>query len=136
VGDSIIGAMHAEGKEGIGRLTSRQTDPVEVVSTSSSDKLGNISVRVTPPEMGKHSYGICGLCKRCREMGLRLLGGNPTGDTTGFLQSNVCRLQAPTATGAYNQCFQQVQEDMSKTISTCKDWDFVSEGMEISVGRF
>jgi hypothetical protein len=26
-------------------------------------------------------------------------------------------------------------EDMSKTSSTCKDWDFVSEGMEISVGR-
>jgi hypothetical protein len=51
---------------------------------------------------GKHSDGICGLCKRCREMGLGLLGGNP----------------APRARSA------------------CKDWDFVSKGTEISVGRF
>jgi hypothetical protein len=53
---------------------------------------------------GKHSDGICGLCKRCREMGLGLLGGNPVRDTTGHLQSSVCRLQAPAATGTYNQC--------------------------------
>ena len=26
---------------------------------------------------GKHSDGICGLCKECREMGLGLLGGKP-----------------------------------------------------------
>ena len=85
---------------------------------------------------GKHSDGICGLCKRCREMGLGLLGGKPARGTTGHLQSSVCRLQAPAATGAHNQCFQQVQEDMSKARSTCKDWDFVSKGTEISVGRF
>jgi hypothetical protein len=29
-----------------------------------------------------------------------------------------------------------VQEDMSKARSTCKDWDFLSKGTEISVGRF
>jgi hypothetical protein len=29
-----------------------------------------------------------------------------------------------------------VQEDMSKACSVCKDWDFVSRGTEISVGRF
>ena len=69
-------------------------------------------------------------------MGLRLLGGNPARGTTGHLQSSVCRLQAPAATGAHNQCFQQVQEDMSKVCSVCKDWDFVSRGTEISVGRF
>jgi hypothetical protein len=57
---------------------------------------------------GKHSDGICSLCKRCREMGL----------------------------GPHNQCFQQVQEYMNKARSTCKDWDFVSKGTEISVGRF
>jgi len=85
---------------------------------------------------GKHSDGICGLCKRCREMGLGLLGGKPARGTTGHLQSSACRLQAPAATGAHNQCFQQVQEDMSKARSTCKDWDFVSKGTEISVGRF
>ena len=85
---------------------------------------------------GKHSDGICGLCKRCREMGLGLLGGKPARGTTCHLQSSVCRLQAPAATGAHNQCFQQVQEDMSKARSTCKDWDFVSKGTEISTGRF
>jgi hypothetical protein len=48
----------------------------------------------------------------------------------------VCRLQAPAATGAHNQCFQQVQEDISKACSVCKDWDFVSKGTELPVGRF
>jgi hypothetical protein len=57
---------------------------------------------------GKHSDGICGLCKRCREMGLGLLGGKPDRGTTGHLQSSVCRLQAPAVTGAHNQCFQEV----------------------------
>ena len=85
---------------------------------------------------GKHSDGICGLCKRCREMGLGLLSGKPARGTTGHLQSSVCRLQAPAATGAHNQCFQQVQEDMYKARSVCKDWDFVSKGTELSVGRF
>jgi hypothetical protein len=60
----------------------------------------------------------------------------PARGTTGHLQSSVCRLQVPAATGAFNQCFQQVQEDMSKARSVCKDWDFVSKGTEISVGRF
>jgi hypothetical protein len=52
------------------------------------------------------------------------------------LQSSVCRLQASAATGSHNQCFQQVQEDMWRTRSVCKEWDFVSEGTELSVGRF
>jgi hypothetical protein len=69
-------------------------------------------------------------------MGLGLLGGKPARGTTGHLQSSVCRLQTPAATAAHNQCFQQVQEDMSKARSTCKDWDFVSKSTEISVGRF
>ena len=41
-----------------------------------------------------------------------------------------------SATGEHNQCFQQVQEDMRKTRSVCKDWDFVSKGTELSVGSF
>jgi len=61
---------------------------------------------------GKHPDGICELCKRCREMGLKLPGGRPTRGTTGHLQSSVCRLQAPAATGAHNACFQRVQDDM------------------------
>jgi hypothetical protein len=32
---------------------------------------------------GKHPDGICELCKRYREMGLKLLGGRPARDTTG-----------------------------------------------------
>ena len=39
---------------------------------------------------GNHPDGICGLCKRSREMGLKLLGGRPDRDTTGHLQSSVC----------------------------------------------
>ena len=60
---------------------------------------------------GKHSDGICVLCKRFREMVLGLLDGKPVRDTTSLLQSSVCRLQASTSTGTHNQCFQQVQED-------------------------
>jgi hypothetical protein len=85
---------------------------------------------------GKHPDGICELCKRCREMGLKLLGGRPARGTTGHLQSSVCRLQAPAATGAHNACFQRVQDDMSKARSVCRDWKFVSKGTEISLGKF
>jgi ribonuclease HI len=85
---------------------------------------------------GKHPDGICELCKRCREMGLKLLGGRPARGTTGHLQSSVCRLQAPAATGAHNTCFQRVQDDMSKAKSVCRDWEFVSKGTEISLGKF
>ena len=86
---------------------------------------------------GKHPDGIYGPFKRCREMGLGLLGGKPARGTTGHLQSSVCRLQAPAATGAHNTCLQQqVQKDMRKARSVCKEWDFVSKGTEISVGRF
>ncbi len=48
----------------------------------------------------------------------------------------MCRLEAPAATGVHNQCFQQVQEDMCKARSVCQDWDFVSKGTDLSVGRF
>jgi hypothetical protein len=72
---------------------------------------------------GKHPDGICELCKRCREMALKLLGGRPTLDTAGHLQSGVCRLQVPAATGAHNACFQQVQDDMSNARLVNKDWD-------------
>ncbi len=85
---------------------------------------------------GKHSDGVCDLWKPCREMGLGLLGVNPARGTTGHLQRNVCGLQAPAATGAHYQSLQQVQEDMSKTRSVCKDWDLLPKGTEISVGRF
>jgi len=85
---------------------------------------------------GKHPDGICELCKRCRELGLKLLGGRPARGTTGHLQSSVCRLQAPAATGAHNKCFQQVQDDMGKARTVCRDWVFVSKGTEISLGRF
>ncbi len=85
---------------------------------------------------GKHADGICDLCKRCREIGLKLLGGRPARGTTGHLQSSVCRLQAPTDTGAHNACFQRVQDDMSKVRSVSRDWEFVSKGAEISLGKF
>ncbi len=82
---------------------------------------------------GKHPDGICGLCKRSREMTHKLLGDRPALGTTGHLQS---RLQAPAVTGAHNTCFQLVQDDMSKPRSVSKDWEFVSKETEISLGRF
>jgi hypothetical protein len=42
------------------------------------------------------------------------VGDTRRGDTTGHLQSSVCRLQVPGVTGEHSQCFQQVQEDMEK----------------------
>ena len=85
---------------------------------------------------GNHPDGICVLCKRSREMGHKLLEGRPAHSTTGHLQNSVCRLQAPAATGAHNVCFQQVQDDMSKARSVSKEWEFVSKGTEISLGKF
>jgi hypothetical protein len=87
---------------------------------------------------GKNPDGICELCKRCRELGLKLLGGKPARDTTGHLQISVCRLQVPVATGAHYHvtCFQWVQDDMGKARSICRDWEFVSKGTEISLGKF
>jgi hypothetical protein len=83
----------------------------------------------------KHPDGICELCKRYREMGLKLLGGKPDRDTTGHLQNSVCLLQTPSATGTHNTSFQQVQYDMSKTRSVNKDWEFVSKGTETLTKR-
>ncbi len=68
--------------------------------------------------------------------GLKLLGGRPTRVTTGHLQISVCYLPAPTATGAHNACFHRVQDDMSQARSVCRDWEFVSKGTEISLGKF
>jgi hypothetical protein len=85
---------------------------------------------------GKHPDGICDLCKRCRELGLKLLGGRPARDTTGHLQISVCHLQTPAVTGPHNTCFQRVQDDMGKARSVCRDWEFVSKGTEISLGKF
>jgi hypothetical protein len=39
------------------------------------------------------------------------------------------------ATGTHNTCFQQVQDDMSQGRSVNKDWEFVSKGTEISLGK-
>jgi hypothetical protein len=85
---------------------------------------------------GKHPDGICELCKRCRELGLKLLGGKPARGNTGHLHISVCHLTAPSVTGAHNACFQRVQDDMSKVRSVCRDWKFVSKGTEISLGKF
>jgi hypothetical protein len=80
--------------------------------------------------------GFVNYVNEYREMVLKLLGGRPARGTTGHLQSDVCRLQAPAATGAHNACFQRVQDDMSKVRSVCRDWEFVSKGTEISLGKF
>ena len=48
----------------------------------------------------------------------------------------MCHLQASTTTGTHNACFQQVQDGISKARSVNKDWEFVSMGTEISLGKF
>ena len=113
----------------------------KTISWKARRRLLQTNVGVFPCEArlqkwGKHPDGICELCKRYREIGLKLLGGRPVRGTTGHLQSSVCLLQAPAATGAHKACFQQVQDDMSKARSVNKDWEFVSKGTEISVGKF
>jgi hypothetical protein len=45
---------------------------------------------------GKHEDGICELCKRCREMGLKLLGGRPARDTTEHAEQSV---STPSSSG-------------------------------------
>jgi hypothetical protein len=40
------------------------------------------------------------------------------------------------ATGVHNVCFQQVQDDTSKARSVNNDWEFVSKGTEMSLGKF
>jgi hypothetical protein len=109
-------------------LTREEKDP--------SDECGCFPIRGSSAEMGQAADGICELCKRYREMVRKLLGGRPARVTTGHLQSSVCRLQSPTATGAHNAYFQRVQDDMSKTRSVWRDWEFVSKGTEISLGTF
>jgi hypothetical protein len=44
----------------------------------------------------------------------------------------------PSSSGnrAHNACFQLVQDDMSKARSVNKNWEFVSKGTEISMGKF
>ncbi len=39
-------------------------------------------------------------------------------------------------TGTHNSCFQQVQDGINKARSGNKDWEFVSIGTEISLGKF
>ena len=65
-----------------------------------------------------------------------MLRGRPDHGTTGHLQSGVCRVQAPVDTSAHSVYFQLVQDDMNKSHSVDKDWEFVSKGTEISLGRF
>jgi hypothetical protein len=90
---------------------------------------------------GQHPDGICELCKRCRELGLKLLGGRPVRGTTGHLQNSVCRLQAPAATGAHNACFQwpltlDLQTGVVSTEDTDEIWEAAKEeAMEKVKGR-
>ena len=67
-------------------------------------------------------------------MGLGLLGGNPTRDTTSVCADS--NLHRPPAHTTPNTWFQEVQQDMWKPRSVWKEWDFVSKVTELSVGRF
>jgi hypothetical protein len=76
----------------------------KTISWKTRRRLLQTNVVVFPYEIrlqkwDKQPDGICELCKSYREMGLKLSGGKPTLDTTGHLQSSVCRLQVQVVTG-------------------------------------
>ena len=123
-----------EGRKAMGQLLTDKTISWPERRRLLQTNAGAFPCEARLQKWGKHPDGICGLCKRSREMGLKLLRGSPARGTTGHLQSSVCRLQAPAATGAHNFCFQQVQDDMSKALSVSKEKEFVSKGTEISLG--
>ena len=125
-----------EGHKAVGDWLRDKTIPWKARRRLLQTNAGVFPCEARLQKWGKHPDGICELCKRCREMGLKLLGGRPARGTTGHLQSSVCRLQAPAGTGSHNTCFQRVQDDMSIARSVCRDWEFVSKGTEISLGKF
>ena len=76
-----------EGRKAVGKWLRDKT-----ISWKARRRLLQTNTGVFPCEArlqkwGKHPDGICELCKRCREMGLKLLGGRPARGTTGHLQS-------------------------------------------------
>ncbi len=87
-----------EGRKAIGDWLRDKTVPWKARRRILQTNAGVFPRKALLQRWGKHPDGICELCKRCRELGLKLLGGRPARDTTGHLQSGVCRLQAPTAT--------------------------------------
>ncbi len=128
-------------REGEGRKSVGDRLRDKTVSWKARRRLLQTNTGVFPCEdrlqrWGKHPDGICELCKRCRELGLKLLGGRPVRGTTGHLQRSVCLLQVPVVTGVHNVCFQRVQDDMYKVRTVCRDWEFVSKGTEIALGKF
>ena len=90
----------------------------------------------SPEEMGQTRRRDLRTLQTMPRDGPQATGGKTRSVTTGHLQSSVCRLQAPPATGAHNACFQRVQDDISKARAVCRDWEFVSKGTEISLGKF
>ncbi len=60
---------------------------------------------------------------------------DPLGAPPGICRA-ACVASKPLVTAAHNTCFQRVQDDMSKAKSVCRDWEFVSKGTEISMGKF
>jgi hypothetical protein len=48
----------------------------------------------------------------------------------------ICRAVCVASKPQRHTCFQRVQDDMSKAKSVGRDWEFVSKGTEISLGKF
>ena len=87
-------------REGEGHKTARVGDWLrdKTISWKVRRRILQTNAGVFPCEArlqrwGKHPDGICELCKRCRELGLNLLGGRPARGTTGHLQ----RVSSPSS---------------------------------------
>jgi hypothetical protein len=88
----------------------------------------------------QHAEGIFQLCNGAERWALSYWGEDPLGAPPGICRaacvaSKLQRLQGPTMR-VFNGCKIRVQDDMSKARSVCRDWDFVSKGTEISLGKF
>jgi hypothetical protein len=81
-------------REGEGRKTVGDWLRDKTISWKTQRRLLQTNAGVFPCEArlqkwGKHPDGICELCKRCREMGLKLLDGRPVRGTLGICRA-VC----------------------------------------------
>ena len=67
-----------EGRRGMGDCLRDKSIPWETRRRLLQTNSGTFPCETRLHKWGKHPDGICGLCKRCREMGLGFLGGEPT----------------------------------------------------------
>jgi hypothetical protein len=66
-----------EGRKAMGDCLHDKSIPLKARRRLLQTNSGTFPCESRLQKWGKHSDGICGVCKRCREMGLGLLGWKP-----------------------------------------------------------